>query len=246
MTVPTVPTVINGKWIINLPEHRAVRPEWPDWEWPRLHSMSLNVGPGDYVWDIGSEEGDLSGLYQSWIGNGDGGMVLIEANCLAWPNIRLVWEENNFKPPVFCWEGFAGNEDRGWKNPLAEKGYPWPPCTDGEVISDHSFVQLNERPDIPALKLDSLREWIGAPSIITFDVEGSEHEVLLGARNILIDHKPLVFASLHPTFMLEQYNTPVEMLHQYMCDLGYREKLLGVQHEEFWAFWHPSGRELRL
>lgn len=242
--VPVVETVINGKWALLLPEHRAARPEWPTWEYERLRSMSLNIGSGDYVWDIGSEEGDLSALVQSWIGN-NGSMVLMEPNPLVWPNIKLIWEANNLKPPVFCWVGFAGNEDRGWTEPLTDEPYTWPECADGPVISDHGFLQLGERPDVPAVRLDTLREWIGAPSIIVLDCEGSEHEILKGAAATLVENKPLVYASLHPTFMREQYNTDPDELHQMMCDLGYREKLLGVQHEEFWAFYHPHGRELR-
>lgn len=208
--------------------------------------MSLNIGPGDYVWDVGSEEADLSGLYQSWIGHGDGGIVLMEPNCAVWPNAKLIWEANDLKPPIFCWVGFAGNEDRGWDVPVdLGKTDPWPKCAYGPVISDHGFAQLNERPDIPAIRLDTLREWIGAPTVITIDCEGSEYEVLKGAGVILSEHKPLVFCSIHPEFMREQYNTEPKELYQLMSDLGYREKFLAKDHEIHVAWFHPFGRELR-
>lgn len=254
----TVPTLVNGKWALNLPTHRAARPQWGDWtddkgtarfgwETERLRSMSLNIGPGDYVWDVGSEEADLTALYQSWIGSGDGGVVLMEPNPLVWPNAKLIWEDNRLKPPVFCWVGFAGNEDRGFDRPVdLDRDSVWPECADGPVIADHGFAQLNECPDIPAIRLDTLREWIGAPSVITIDCEGSEYEVLKGAGVILQEHKPLVFVSIHKTFMLDQYNTHPDDLHQLMCDLGYREKLLAIDHEEHWAMWNPMGRELRM
>jgi len=65
--VAMVPTTINGRWNLLLPEHRAARPEWTGWEVERVQSMHANLRPGMVLYDIGTEEGDLSALYASWV-----------------------------------------------------------------------------------------------------------------------------------------------------------------------------------
>lgn len=60
---------VNGNWDLWLPEHRANRAEWTSpagWEKERLASMAANIGPGDVVYDVGTEEGDLSALFAMW------------------------------------------------------------------------------------------------------------------------------------------------------------------------------------
>lgn len=66
--VPMREVQINGRWPLMLPEHRAAREEWTTgWEPERLDSMYANLRPGDVVYDIGTEEGDLSALFARWV-----------------------------------------------------------------------------------------------------------------------------------------------------------------------------------
>lgn len=63
-----MPVKMNGRWDMLLPEHRALRPEWTTgWEADHLDSMHANLRPGDVVYDVGAEEGDMSALYASWV-----------------------------------------------------------------------------------------------------------------------------------------------------------------------------------
>ena len=67
--VRMVPTLMNGRWELRLPSHRAYRREWttpPYWEPERLDAMHALIEPGDVVYDVGCEEGDMAGLFASW------------------------------------------------------------------------------------------------------------------------------------------------------------------------------------
>lgn len=237
MTVEMVPTAINGRWNLSLPRHRAARPEWPWWEATRLAAMHHVLGEGGHVvWDVGAEEGDFPALWASW-GNQ---VVLAEANPAVWPNIRAIFEANDLVPPLVCWPGFFGETVDIESVPFP--GWDvvgWPLCAAGEVIGDHGFCQLGERPDLPTTTIDRLvDDGAAPPTVLTMDVEGSELHVLRGARHVLAAHRPHVFVSIHETFMLEHYGLEhgVEMVRNLMAGHGYEETYLCTDHEAHWWF----------
>ena len=95
---------INGRWPVIMPDHRADRPEWSTgWEVERLHSMHLAIRPADTVYDIGTEEGDLSALLGTWCAR----LHMFEPNPRVWPNVRAIWEANSLPAPAGCWSGFS-------------------------------------------------------------------------------------------------------------------------------------------
>jgi FkbM family methyltransferase len=224
-----------------LPEHRAARREWTTgWEVERLAYMRLHLRPGMLVYDVGAEEGDMSALYAQWTGVGP---VLFEPNDRVWPNIKAIWEANGLPRPTATWVGFAAQEDRGsamWT------GGAWPACAEGPVIGDHGFQSLVEsRASLPCLRIDTMAEITQRPpDAITMDVEGAELEVLRGAEHVLLRHRPLVWVSIHPSFMAVDYPTKPgatgddcrEAVLEYMRSLAYKPRLLAVDHEEHWQF----------
>jgi hypothetical protein len=138
MTVPMIPTAINGRddWTLLLPEHRHFRREWPWFEAGRLHAMRHFIGDGDVVFDIGAEEGDFPALWATWGAE----VVLVEPNDRVWPNIRAIFEANDLGHRVLAtFSGFAGPEPRD----LPEQSWlhvdGWPNSAYGAVIGDHGF-----------------------------------------------------------------------------------------------------------
>lgn len=254
-----VPTFINGKWTLRLPPHRAARPQWGEWtnaegqtffgwEVERIASMHANIRPGDIVYDIGTEEGDISALIATWLDDGTGGLCLFEPNPLVWPNVRAIFEGNHLPAPLECWVGFAGPTEN-FINPDPNDFYDdmkiWPECAYGPVIGDHGFCNLAERDDISSVRIDTfVRATKRIPNVITMDIEGSELHALEGAYKTLEMHRPLVYVSVHPEFMQNMYAQDVQDLYDYMAMHGYRSKILAVDHETHVAFWHPGGREL--
>lgn len=234
--VPVEETEINGRWTLRLPAHRARRPQWRiengGWETERLASMhdtltALDGEDDPVVFDIGAEEGDMPALFASWGCD----VVLVEPNRRVWPNMRLIFEENDLNDPLACFVGFAADEDDG-----TEPEVGWPDCADGRVIGDHGFLNLSERPDVARTTIDRLATTVRRPDAITIDVEGAELRVLRGAAGTLRLDRPLLWISVHPAFMVEMYGDHDHDLHRFLADLGYVGRLLAVDHEHHWFY----------
>lgn len=260
MTVPAMtPTVINDRWTLLLPEHRAARPEWATgWEVARINSMHANLRAGDVVIDVGAEEGDLSALWASW----GCGVVLVEPNPRVWPNIRAVFDANRLSHRVAgCFAGFASDrtvlDPPNLDIPEGERG-GWPECAYGPVIGDHGFRHLAQEADAtPQITLDDLcvrhlgpgergpggtLRALAVPSALTIDVEGAELVVLRGAARLLAEGGPLVWVSVHHEFMGDMYGHSFADIAELMGGYGYTGRLLGEDHEEHWLFC-PAGRD---
>jgi len=248
MDVEMVPTTINKRWTLLLPKHRADRgAEWDVWEKERLAAMHEVIHPGDVIYDIGAEEGDFPGLWASWGAD----VVLFEPNPKVWPNIRAIFDANGFdRKFVGRYVGFASDETAGPSVDWAVEHighfdqYPrWPLCAYGPVIGDHGFAHLSQQADvIPQIRIDDfVRFRMGPPpTVITIDVEGSELRVLHGAAEVLAEHHPQVFVSVHSdrVWMDEQYNNvDAADVVDFMQVCGYTScRQLAVDHEEHWWF----------
>ena len=269
-------TTINGRWTLRLPEHRHLRPEWPWWEATRLaaeHHVIADVlgrprgimsvpgvlGPQrPVVWVAGAEEGDFPALYSTWGAD----VVLAEPNPLVWPNIKAIWEANGLRPPVASFAGFLSDENRPPEvedaavlTMLVGSGQAerpetlrwWPASAEGPVIGDHGFARVEERPDLPAARIDTLvaAGW-PPPDVLTIDVEGAEAHVLRGAAQTLREHRPHVFVSIHQEFARHHYGDPdvLRSVEMVLADAGYattdveRSRFLAHDHESHW-WWAP-------
>lgn len=249
-----VRALLNGRWWLTIPKHRADRPEWytdKGWERARLDAMHDVIEEGDTVIDVGAEEGDMSALCAKWAGP-TGSMILVEPNPRVWPNIRAIWDHNDDLAPVVDWfVGFLSAETvldppndnvTAVAEPMPDRDRVlWPQCAYGEVIRDHGFRHLAQEADAtPQIRLDDLWSTDVSVDVITMDVEGSEFEVLKGAYEVLANDKPAVFVSIHRAFLWDLYKTKAPELHQWMNGLGYESRLLAVDHEEHWLFTHPQ------
>lgn len=239
-----IPTVINGQWELLLPEHRAARAEWTSdagWERERLDSMHAHIRPGDLVFDIGTEEGDLSALYATWVGP-EGGVCLFEPTDRTWPNVRAIFEANGLTSRIKgIWAGFASDQTvpaDGRSGDPNEQRDGWPVSAYGPVIGDHGFSVIVERPDFPQVRLDDYASERGlTPDVITMDVEGAELRVVRGAERILNEVRPLLWISEHPQFMVDTFGDSQADLHKFVEGCGYRSTLLATDHEQHHFYW---------
>jgi hypothetical protein len=78
------------------------------------------------------------------------------------------------------------------------------------------------------------------PTIITFDCEGSDWQVMRGAEKTLRTHKPAIFASIHPEFMFHQFGEYSRDFRNWLIAFGYDETILDYQHE-LHAMYLPKG-----
>jgi FkbM family methyltransferase len=220
---------VNGEFDIILPKHRADRPEWyteKGWEKERMKMMRGMIDKGDVVLYIGNEEGDLSGIIASWGAK----MILVEPNPKVWPNTKAIWEANNLPMPEFTFVGFASSKDNYGTNDYSIQSFP--ECANSEIISDHGFMELRNH-NAPEITIDMivLGHYWGEIKHISIDVEGSEWEVLKGAEDTLRGYKPILWVSIHPEFMITQYNQYSADLRNWIKDRGYKETLLAYDHE---------------
>jgi FkbM family methyltransferase len=225
-----IKTILNGEFEIVLPKHRADRPEWHQphgWEKIRLKSMHERIGKGDVVYYVGSEQGEFPALCQMWGAE----VVLFEPNPKVWSHLPLTWTSNNLELPMACIPGFASNKI----NNLARVYFnQWPPEVNNEIKAAHGFKELYLEGDTYGqITIDSCvyDHKIKPPTVISLDVEGSEWRVLEGAEKALREHKPKIWLSGHPEFMLQQWNESLYNLRQWIKGLGYQETLLDYQHE---------------
>jgi hypothetical protein len=147
-----VPAVLNGKFSIVLPKHRADRPEWyteKGWEKKRLESMHQYLMEGDTIFYVGSEEGEMPALCQMWGAE----VVMFEPNDKVWPNTKVIWDANKLDPPLACFSGFASNRTSS-KAPLILGGFP--ESANGEVIHDHGFKEVEDQEVMPEWTLKGL------------------------------------------------------------------------------------------
>lgn len=234
---------LNGEFDLILPKHRADRPDWyteTGWEKKRLQSMHQNIGAGDVVYYVGTELGEMAALCSKWGAD----LVLFEPNHSAWPVIKATWDANKLKPPIYCFAGFASNttqlqppkpdmalwDGEGWK--LDENG--WPKYAQGEIVEAHGFSELSTEYDgLPQTKIDDLvyDGGLEPPTVLTFDCEGSDWEVLKGAERTIRDFKPKIWASIHPEFMVLQYGQYSRDFRNWIVDMGYKETVLAYDHE---------------
>lgn len=220
--------LVNGQWEIEMPDFRAERPDWTSpegWERARLDAMHEAISPGDVLFDIGTEEGEMSGLFSLWGAE----MVLFEPNENVWPCIRAVWEANGLQYPLRMFVGFASDVTSAHLPSLEVQ--PWPTCTKREMIRahDHKLLSQDEGPQIRLDDFSAETEIV--PDILTIDVEGAEGKVLRGAEALLKDVHPLVFCSLHPEELRDQYGEEAFDVIEWMQSLGYDYQHLATDHE---------------
>lgn len=164
-----------GRWPVLLPDYRVEHcAQHANWEYERLISMHSLLAPGMVLYDVGSEHGDLSALYGTWVrdysgttqiehpdGTRDpvqhfaatGGVVLVEGSEKFWPVIRHTFAANNLTP-VACWAGFVSNVDSdesertpSWATPTftqPRQDNVWPSWADGDLIPHHGFRSVVE------------------------------------------------------------------------------------------------------
>jgi len=202
------------------------------WERERFHSMRDNLTRGDILFDIGTEQGWCNLIYADIVGPDN--MVLIEPTQEFWPNIQTTWEHNYDQQPKACYSGLLSDVT----NTQLDTFNPWPAAAVGPLIDRNKYQYIHEHDvDVPQMTLDDFVERSGIiPDAITMDVEGAEFLIIHGATNTLINHRPLVWISVHPDLIARDYGCTDQRLHAFMERLKYTPHLLAIDHEEHWLY----------
>ena len=216
---------------------------WDNWERARFESMAANLKPGMTLFDVGSEQGDISCVYAQMVGGEN--MVLFEPHPFLWPNIKALWQANNLPDPKACAVTFLNSRASA---AISQDFYDdfdgvWPVCANtGSICHTAAYRHVSKHSDVsPSTTLDDWVKRTGIkPDAITIDVEGSEMSVLEGAARTLKAHGPLVWVSVHPEMMLASYGRNEFELRVFMEKFGYLRHWLFHDHEDHWLYWVPG------
>lgn len=222
-------------------KHRADRHNFARWEECWIPHLVQSVSAGDVVFDVGAEQGEFGALCARL-----GARVhLFEPSTTSWPALRAIFQANGLVPSG-CFHGFAATMGMPREDDLEG----WPEAALGKVREEVDFYVHSERPDIRQVSLDSWTLAKGVkPDIIMIDVEGAEVHVIAGAREILQQHRPIVFVSIHPPEFIGRFGiqhaavcggrkvqAQQEHLFRLFSELGYTGDFLGEDHESHWQF----------
>lgn len=219
-------TLVNGRWPLILPDHRADFHEVkPWWEAARLADMwwELDGTLGKQrtwrpdlpqnILDVGSEEGDLTALYASW-----GAEVAFIDPSKPWIYQTMDILRANGLPLGPSFMGLADNYN----------------ALELPAVDETRFVTMDE--DVRRIRLDTFVSQSGfMPDAVTIDVEGSELRVLEGAGNLLTENI-VWWVSIHGDVDPHNVLKP-SAVHAFMRERGFKDQWLGHQHEWFYRFW---------
>ncbi len=164
-----------------------------------IDAADMFVKEGDVVWDIGANVGIFS-YVSAWKAGRNGRVVAVEADTFL---VELMQKTNEIQDygkiskvdvipaAVSSKCGFArlsiAGKGRGANHLENVKG-----STQTGRIQRKNWVC--------AITLDSILEEFPAPNVIKIDVEGAEYEVLLGAKRVLTEYKPLMIIEVMSEF----------------------------------------------
>lgn len=223
----TKKTLINYRWEVELLEHIADQPHWGFWEKERLAAMYDVIRPGDTILDIGTCNGDMSALFAKWAGP-EGKIILVEPSADFWPYIKAHFDANDIKP-FQCYPVLVSDETT---ENYAITG--WPNSVNDAIKLETGFAHLNEKPQIPVMKIDDME--LPTINVITIDIEGSEYEALAGAEQVIAKDRPIIFVSIHAEFMWREHHHSPDDLLVMMGKMGYEAHYLAFDHEQHWLF----------
>lgn len=202
-----------AKWV----EHQNAR---GGWESKRLDSIYQHTTGNDVMYYIGAEEGDMPALCQMWGAK----VVVIEPNIAMYRQYKKIWRANGLESPHGFFGGFASNRTKKL-TPVS-----WDGIDKLTVEGRHGFKELYlEADNYPEIKIDD-GDWL-PPTQMSIDVEGSEFEVLKGAEHTIDTYKPKIWLSLHPEFLIMQWNVYGTEVRNWVKGKGYTETILDYQHE---------------
>jgi FkbM family methyltransferase len=109
--------------------------------------------------------------------------------------------------------------------------YVFDPIGNGNLVKRHeteyghpSYLDSSKGAKITmSITLDYLVKKFGIiPSFIKIDVEGTEYNVLQGAKNVLLNYHPIIMLEKHPTLLPK--NITIEKIDNFLKEMNYKKR----------------------
>ena len=185
----------------------------------------LTTLQGATIWDVGSHIGYHALTFAELVGP-SGHVVAFEPNASNVEQIRAHLQRNEQLASRITLLDFALGDIDGESNFIFS-----PAIETGESSGSHleqahapeltTAYALFSQTNIWVARADTLLQAkrIPPPSLIKLDVEGAEYLVLSGAKQLLINHRPLLLIEVHHILAMH------ELLHL-LLSLGYQTRVL--------------------
>ena len=182
--------------------------------------FSTYLKPGMRVLDIGANIGFFSLLSASLVGK-TGAVFAVEPNMKNCTFIQASKNLNEFTNISIM--QFAAHSSSGILslNTSFSNGTTSSPNANIDIL-----VQSNS---VAAIQLDNIKEFDKGVDLIKVDVEGAEHNALLGAKELISKFRPMIITEFSPAAM--PYISGVDGLTylNFICSFGYDLSILNVK-----------------
>lgn len=199
------------------------------WEKEYISDLIKTLKKGMTVYDIGAENGELTALVGKLVGGEN--VHIFEPNKDYFPNIIANFEMNELHEAASCFNGYVDEiSSQEW---FYDRFYN---LDNGEIFHGCEHHNPKARPN----QVVSIDEWCTVfvnPDVLLIDIEGAELSVVKGAKELIKNHSPIFYISIHKLeFILDRSNGTKEELIQIFLDNGYNAIHLSTDHEEHWKF----------
>ncbi len=190
------------------------------WEKEYVSELIATLKKGMTVYDIGAENGEPTVLAAKIVGGEN--VHIFEPNINYFPNIKAIWEANDFN-------GYVSDITSREIRYLKLKNI------DGDIFTGCEHFNPSVR-KMQSISLDDYSMEFTPPDIVMMDIEGAELSAVRGAKELIKNHSPIFFISIHPQYIQDRSNGTGDELIKIFIDNGYEAIHLSTDHEQHWKF----------
>lgn len=190
--------------------------------------------PGDTVIDVGAHIGIFSCIMAKMVGN-QGSVYSFEPAPFTFDILKQTISYNKLENIIIPQQAIVSDVDEGADFYIYDNSK----ISNGNSISMHNTSGKTKKIKVQSITLDDLlaNKNIKNLPLIKIDAEGSEFNILKGAKNLIKKFKPFITLELHP----KSFDDPKKILQQmyeFIKDLDYTILFNNKQilKEEFSAF----------
>jgi len=187
-----------------------------DYEAENIEFLKENVKPGDVVFDIGAHLGLMS-VISSQLSGPNGKVYAFEPSPSTFDLLKKVLALNSGQSLVIP-EQMAITNKVGKLNFYLSSDIG---SNSNSLVEKHPLNR--DAIQIPCTTLDAFAKehHITLIHLIKIDAEGSELEVLQGAKEVLLNQRPKVILAIHPRLIRNNANEPRD-IYKLISSLNYR------------------------